>query len=254
MLRTLAVTLTFLLWTGLLLIPVFLSVALTFSGNASAWMARNLWAPVILWVAGIRIQIDPPPALDPRQSYVFVCNHQGIYDIPAAIRILPFPLRFVAKSSLAPVPVLGWYLKLAGHVLIDRTNRHRAKRSLDLAARKVAAGVSILIYPEGTRSPDGTIRPFKKGPFQLALAAQVPIVTVAIEGSQRINGKGSLRTRPGLLRIRLGEPIPTTGLVQRDREALMRQVHDRLIDSHLAIGGLGGDRAHPIAAADGADA
>jgi 1-acyl-sn-glycerol-3-phosphate acyltransferase len=235
------------IWTGLLQIPVTLSVLLTWSGEASLWMARNLWAPVILWSAGVELEADPLPALDHKKPYVFMSNHQGFFDIPAACATIPNNVHFVAKKSLGYVPILGWYIRTAGHILIDRSKRQDAMRSLEQAGAKIAKGKSIIIYPEGTRSRDGIIRPFKKGPFVMAIAAQVPIVPIAVEGTKDIMTKGAVRMTPGRVRIRLGEPVPTAGLTLDDREDLMRIVHDRMIDAHLAIGGAGGDREKAIA-------
>ncbi len=237
------------LWTLVLLVPVAATVLLTLEGDAAGWMARNLWAPAVLRVAGVTLVADPLPPLDLRQPYVFVGNHQGYFDIPAAFATIPHPIRFVAKRSLGFIPVLGWYLHLTGHVLVDRGNRQRAVDSLRAAARKVARGTSILIYPEGTRSDDerGAIRAFKKGGFVLALESQVPIVPVAVDGSHRVRRKHDPAIRPGTLRIKVGAPIATAGMTLADRDRLMRNVHDALIDLHLAIGGAGGDRAAVIA-------
>ena len=237
MVRSLFVILVAAVWTLLLQIPVTLSVLVTFSGDASAWMARKLWAPVVLWAAGVRVEADPFPDLKPEQPYVFMSNHQSFFDVAAAYYAIDHPFRYVAKKSLVYVPILGWYLLMSGHILIDRGNRRRAMGSLRRAGEKIARGISILIFPEGTRSPDGTVRGFKKGPFLLALMAQVPIVPVAVEGSRHVLPKGSNRVTPGTIRVRLGDPIPTKGLTLADRDRLMDLVHQKLVEAHHAIGG-----------------
>ncbi|MHB1847141.1 MAG: lysophospholipid acyltransferase family protein, partial [Deltaproteobacteria bacterium] len=182
--RSLFVVLVFAVWTGLLLVPVALSVLLTFGGEGAGWMATNLWAPVILWAGGVTLRAERNDALDPTQPYVFVGNHQGYFDVPAAFATLRHRVRFVAKRSLGRVPILGWYLHLAGHILVDRANRQRSVESLRRAAQKIRRGRSILIYPEGTRSDDetGAIRGFKKGAFMLAIESQVPVVPIAVDG------------------------------------------------------------------------
>jgi len=237
------------LWILILLVPVTLSLLLTGSGDAAGWMARHLWAPAVLRVAGVELIAEQNPALDLAQPYVFVGNHQGYFDIPAAFATIPHPIRFVAKRSLAFVPILGWYMLLTGHVFVERGNRQQSMDSLRRAGERIGRGTSILIYPEGTRSDDesGAIRAFKKGGFMVALAAQVPIVPVAVDGSHHIKRKGHFAIRPGTLKIKVGDPIPTAGLTTADREALMRTVHDKPIDLHLSIGGVGGDRANAIA-------
>jgi 1-acyl-sn-glycerol-3-phosphate acyltransferase len=227
-------------WTLVLLIPVLISLPLTFSGDTGAWMARVLWAPFVLWISRVQLIADDAyPPLDPRQPYIFVSNHQGFYDIPAAYATIRHRLRFVAKRSLVFVPFIGWFIYLGGHILIDRSNRKRSIRSLTKAAARVRRGTSLLVYPEGTRSPDGRIQLFKKGPFVLAIEAQVPIVPVAVEGSHRILRKHDWSIHPGAIRIRLGEPIPTQGLTIADRDELVRRVRSSLITAHRAIGGAG---------------
>jgi 1-acyl-sn-glycerol-3-phosphate acyltransferase len=228
-------------WTLILLVPVLISLPLTFSGDTGAWLARVLWAPFVLWISRVRLiaDLDPYPQLDPRQPYLFVSNHQGFYDIPAAYATIRHRLRFVAKRSLVFVPVIGWFIYLNGHILIDRRNRQRSIRSLSKAAARVRRGTSLLVYPEGTRSLDGKIHGFKKGPFVLAIEAQVPIVPVAVEGSGRILRKHDWSVHPGSVRIKLGEPIPTRGLTISDRDELVRRVRSSLVAAHLSIGGAG---------------
>ena len=203
------------LWTGILQIPCTLASLFTFSGETCLRIARNIWAPVILRAAGVTLEVDPlPPSLDRRKPYVFMSNHQSHFDIAVACKVVPNNLHFVAKKELRWVPVLGWYIFVAGHILIDRANRADAMRSLERAAAKIAKGKSIIIYPEGTRSPDGVIQPFKKGPFAMAIAAQVPIVPLVVEGTKHIMRKGGIRMFPGKVRVRVGEPIPTAGYTQ----------------------------------------
>jgi 1-acyl-sn-glycerol-3-phosphate acyltransferase len=244
MLRSLGIAAAVGAWTAILLVPAILSQLVTFSGNTSAWMARVLWAPCVLWISRVRLILDGPyPNLDPNQPYIFVSNHQGYYDIPAAYATIRHPVRFIAKRSLVFVPFIGWFIYLGGHILIDRRNHQRSVRSLSRAAARVRGGTSLIVYPEGTRSTDGKIHAFKKGPFVLALEAQVPIVPVAVEGSYRVLRKRDVHVHPGAIRIRIGAPIPTQGLTIEDRDALVQRVRSALIAEHLAIGGAGGDDA-----------
>jgi 1-acyl-sn-glycerol-3-phosphate acyltransferase len=239
MLRSLLIAVTVGLWTLVLLVPVVVSLSLTLSGDTGAWMARVFWAPFVLWISRVRLVQDPYPTLDARQSYVFVSNHQGFYDIPAAYATIRHRLRFVAKRSLLFVPFIGWFIYVGGHILIDRGNRKRSIRSLSRAAEQVRRGKSLLVYAEGTRSPDGGIHAFKKGPFVLAIAAQVPIVPVAVEGSYLVLRKHDCSIHPGTVRIRMADPIPTRGLTIADRDDLMRRVRAALVAAHLEIGGAG---------------
>lgn len=232
------------LWTGLMIVPLAAGVLLTGSHDGAGWVTSHIWAPPLLWVAGVTLRVDPLPPLDPKQPYVFMSNHQGLFDIPATVAALPRPVRFVAKRALARIPVFGWELHIAGHVIIDRENQPRAVQSLRRAAAKIARGANVLIYPEGTRTEDeaGALRGFKKGGFMLALEAQAPIVPIAVDGSHRIRQKHGRAIRAGEIRVKVGAPIPTRGLTAADRDALARRVRDAIIDLHLSIGGAGGDR------------
>lgn len=210
-------------------------------------MARRCWSPGLLFAAGTRIDLAPAAKLDPHGPYVFAMNHQSMIDIPIAFANIPVNLRFVAKRILAFIPFLGWYMWRTGMIFVDRGNREQALRSLQQAGLKVRAGASILAYPEGTRSKDGSVLPFKKGPFVVAIEAGVPIVPVAVDGSHRALPKDGFRVRPTTVRLAIGEPIPTAGYGQADVELVIKRVRDALIDLHAGIGGRGGDKEDAIA-------
>jgi 1-acyl-sn-glycerol-3-phosphate acyltransferase len=159
------------------------------------------------------------------------------------------PFRYVAKHQLRWVPLLGWYLWLAGHIFVNRSNRRAAIASLERASGQIRSGTSIVVYPEGTRSEDGRILPFKKGPFALALKARVPIVPVTIEGSWRVMPKNSWDIKPGEIQVMIGAPIDTRTFAEDDREGLLRVVRDQIIEQSLLLGGRGGDREDTVAAA-----
>ena len=204
--------------------------------------ARRYWGSGLVRIAQATIVQHPGFVPEPGKPYFFAMNHQSLFDIVAAFVCIPENLRFVAKKSLRAIPFLGWYMSVTGMVFIDRKNHQSAVRSLDEACQKIRDGISILVYPEGTRSPDGSILPFKKGPFVMAIQAGVPIVPLAIEGSYRIVGRGSARLSPATVHFKAGEPIPTAGLTLDDRDRLMQKVRDALIDLHVSIGGRGGDK------------
>jgi 1-acyl-sn-glycerol-3-phosphate acyltransferase len=150
-------------------------------------------------------------------------------------------LRFVAKNVLKFIPFLGWYMWMTGMIFVDRSKGTKAVRSFAKAAAQIRAGANIIVFPEGTRSRDGSILPFKRGPFALALQAGVAIVPVAIEGSGRVMCAGGFRLEPGLVRLKIGQPIATTGRAAQGRDQLMREVRAALIDLHRQIGGVGDD-------------
>ncbi len=226
-----------------------LAMIVTLNPSNSVWVARHLWSPILLWAGGAKLVVHGAENVDPKRPTIYVANHQSTIDIPAHFMSVPVNFRYVAKSQLRWVPFIGWYLWLAGHVLIDRSNRRAAISSLDAAAKRIRGGVSIFLYPEGTRSDDGRVLPFKKGPFALALQARVPICPVTIEGSGKIMPKNSWNITPGTIHVKIGAPIDTTGFATEDREGLARHVRNVVIDQSLELGGLGGDREAAVAAA-----
>jgi 1-acyl-sn-glycerol-3-phosphate acyltransferase len=210
-----------------------------FHGELPLVMARRCWAPGLVWASTADLRVEAMPRLDSDRSYVFVMNHQSMLDIAVAFAVIPKNLRFVAKAILRFVPFLGLYMWRTGMIFVERKSPKKAYESLASGARRMRRGISILAYPEGTRSTDGCIKPFKRGSFVLAQVAEIPIVPVAIEGSWRVLPRGGFRLRPGVVRVKIGEPIPTTGLAPHDVARLAETVRARLIELHRSIGGLG---------------
>jgi 1-acyl-sn-glycerol-3-phosphate acyltransferase len=186
------------------------------------------WSHLILKTTGVRVSIEGLDRLTAGRTYVFVSNHQSIYDIPIIFDSLPFQLRIIAKESLSRFPVLGWHLKRGGHLFVDRRRPDRVgilKRWRSL----VADGLSLLIFAEGTRSPDGHVARFRGGSFLLAIEAGLPIVPVAVIGSRKVMPKGRLRTEPAEVRLIVHDPIEPPTLAAptvRDAKALADRVHD----------------------------
>ncbi|WP_050791914.1 lysophospholipid acyltransferase family protein [Stigmatella aurantiaca] len=214
-------------------------MVLTLNGNLPLVMARRIWAPMHWRIAGAHLHVDPLPDIDWSRPHIFLMNHQSAMDIPCAFAALPVNIRFIAKHVLQYVPFLGWYMTMTGMIFVNRTHRRKAVQSLKQAGERIRAGKSILAFPEGTRSLDGLILPFKKGPFVLAIEAQVPIVPVAIEGSGRALPTGGIRLRRHDIRVKVGMPIETQGLTGADREALLRRTRDAIIQLHRELGGPG---------------
>lgn len=181
------------------------------------------WARNALWAAGIPYRVLGLERVPLEKPLVIASNHQSWFDIFLLAAVMPGSLRFVAKKELARVPVLGRAMRQAGHVFIDRQHRAAAFEAYDEAADAIRAGISAVVFPEGTRSRTGELLPFKKGPFVLAIAARVPLVPVYCAGTFTLMPKGSWRVRPHPIALAFGAPIDTTGMVYDDRERLMEE-------------------------------
>lgn len=184
--------------------------------------AARRWSRWLLRVAGIKVRIEGAHRLSPDRPVVYVSNHQSWFDILALAANLPGTVRFVSKKELAKIPVLGRAMRQAGHIFIDRQNRQKAFSAYEEVSGVIAAGLSAVVFAEGTRSRTGELQSFKKGPFVLAIAAQVPVVPVYCAGTFTILPKGSVRVRPHDVTLYVGDAIPTKGLDYEDRERLLQ--------------------------------
>lgn len=193
------------------------------SGNLVCDLAR-LWGIGILKAAGVTVEVDSRAVLDPTQPYVFMANHLSAMDIWAVLAAVPTRLRFIAKKQLARVPFVGWAIWAGRFIFIDRKNAARAKESIEEAKRRIRAGSSVILFPEGTRSRDGKMLPFKKGGVHLALDTGVPIVPVAIWGTFEAMPKGTLLVPSATIKVIIGAPIATSGHTESDRDRLLGRV------------------------------
>lgn len=193
--------------------------------------AGRRWARSLLWTAGTRVELTGGEALEPGRAHVLVSNHVSWFDILALAASLPGPFRFVAKKELTKVPIFSQAWQAAGHIPIDRHDRASAIQSLEVARRSLEEHrPTVIFFPEGTRSPTGELRGFKKGAFILAIQTGVEVVPAAILGSREVMPKGSLRIRTGrTIRVRLGPPIPVDGLTIDDRDALTRRGREAVL-------------------------
>jgi len=204
-----------------LIAPVAAAVA-AFDQRA-AYRICQLWVRINLRLYGVRVRAHYLAPLDPSCAYVFMSNHRSQFDILAVVvALIQFQLRWVAKVELTRVPVFGWALKHTGHIIIDRSNHEQSVASLRAARSKMDEGVSVMIFPEGTRSgPDQALLPFKKGGFMLALETGFPIVPIAVRGSREILPRGSWQPAAGEIEVVVGAPIPVVGA---HRDELLERV------------------------------
>jgi 1-acyl-sn-glycerol-3-phosphate acyltransferase len=197
------------------------------SGNTQHRLAR-IWARSLLAVSFIRVRVEGLQHLDPDASYVFVSNHQSLMDIPAILTRLPYQFRFFAKKGLFRIPFLGTHLKRAGHLPVDRSNARNSLKSMSEGGRMIAGRhVSLLLFPEGGRCPEG-LRDFKEGAAYIAIKAGAPVVPMAINGMRELLPMGSVDIRSGKVLLRIGQPISTKGMKLSDREALTARLYDEV--------------------------
>lgn len=212
-------------------------------GYVAHWCART-WSRLILRTTGVRVEIAGLERLEPGRTYLFVANHQSVYDIPILFWSLPYQLRIIAKESLGRFPFLGWHLRRTGHMLVDRKHPDRAA-IFSWASRLTSTGLSLIVFPEGTRSRDGRVGRFKRGSIYLALEAGIPVVPLSVVGSRHVMLKGRLATFPGRVRLIVHDPIDTSGLSGTDPRAFAERV--RQIIAPDAESDVPHDDVHPRA-------
>ena len=195
----------------------------------------RLWGKVALLANRVKVRVEGLEHVKGQGPYIFMSNHQGSYDIFAILGYLPFQFRWLAKKELFSIPFFGWVMAAAGYVSIDRKGTRKTVAAMNEAARKIRDGMSVVIFPEGTRSPDGSIQPFKKGGFTLAIKAKVPIVPIAITGSRDIMPKDKLTALPGEIRMRMDDPIETQNDSMKDRESLMETVSKAISKNFILL-------------------
>ena len=198
-------------------------------GNAQIGVAR-VWARGILFVAGVRVKSEGLEKLKADGSYVIASNHASYMDTPVILSIMPMQFRFLAKSGLFKIPLLGSHLKRAGHIPVPREDPRAAVKTLTLAATNIREkGISTLIFPEGGRTPDGELKAFKEGGAYIAIKAGVPIIPVAVIGTRAVVPIHSGIVKAGTVIVRVGEPIETAHLTLKDRERLTAEVRQQIM-------------------------
>ena len=228
--QTLIIVLWFILVTVLIASTVIICSFFSRTGNGPHLLAR-LWANSLLWVSRVKITVIGTEKLDPERSYIYMPNHQSNADIPLLLGRLPVQFRWLAKAELFKIPIFGRAMRGVGYISIDRSNRKSAFKSLARAARTIRDGTSVLIFPEGTRSRDGHLLPFKKGGFVLAVDSGVPIVPIIIRGTRDIIPKGHFMIRPAPVTMQILDPVETTNYTRKTKDALLAHIRTILIDN-----------------------
>lgn len=230
MIRTLLLIIWALLVTGFFAtMAIFVSFT-SKSGNLPHMVAR-LWAKSLLVASGIKVTVKGHSNIDSTGSYIYMSNHLSNFDIPVLLAYLPVQFRWLAKAELFKIPLFGYAMQRAGYISIDRSNFRSAVQSLKKAAINIRDGVSVLIFPEGTRSQDCNIQQFKKGGFVLAVDSGVPIIPVIIHGTWPIMPKKRILVKPGNVVLEIAKPIKSSDYTRKSKEDLMEKVRNVLIES-----------------------
>jgi 1-acyl-sn-glycerol-3-phosphate acyltransferase len=173
-------------------------------------LARG-WARTSLRICGVKVHVQGLEKVAMNRSYVYVSNHASMFDIPAIIAAIPDQIRIVFKKELHWIPIFGWGLKYGSYISIDRSRGPAAMKSLEDAVKKIRTGASVLLFAEGTRTLDGQLQPFKRGAFNIAVKAGVPVVPLTVNGSFKLLPKRSIVVHPGKVGLVLESPIEITG-------------------------------------------
>lgn len=192
----------------------------------------NIWAKMILFFSATRVELVGGENVLLESPQVFMANHQSDFDIFIVLAFVPGQFRWIAKKELFRVPIFGPAMRRAGYIEIDRQHHEKAVQSIAEAARKIREGKSVMTFPEGTRSKDGTIKPFKQGVFHLAIQSGVPITPISIIGSGSIMPKRSLRVYPGKITMVIGKPIPVKDYPVEKRGELIEKVRSVIVKNY----------------------
>jgi 1-acyl-sn-glycerol-3-phosphate acyltransferase len=222
---------------GIVLITVCFAPAMVIvsvfprSAYATYRMGR-MWNLVVSKLMGVSFTLTGGDKILPGASYIVTPNHQGFADILALFVSLPVPFRWVIKREILKIPFFGRGIRATGAICLDRSDRERAVQSLQEGTNKLGGGWSVVIYPEGTRTPDGLLHSFKKGAFMMAVQTGIPILPVTCNGAFKIMPKKKLLFRPGHVTLTVGDPISTEGLTEADVPKLMEETW-QAINKHL---------------------
>jgi 1-acyl-sn-glycerol-3-phosphate acyltransferase len=218
-------------WTTMILI----STPINYKGKVSNFIVK-IWSKNLLAISFIKVKIAGVENIKDNQNYIYISNHSSLFDILITLAAIPSNIRFVAKKQIFNVPLFGWAMRVAGYISVDRSRSVKAMRSIEAAAAKIRSGLSVIMFAEGTRSKDGSIQPFKRGPFLLAAKTNVPIIPVTINGAERVLPKDTLRLSGGKVEIVFGEQIPTINVASKNDELeLLEKVKNVIIKNKKGI-------------------
>lgn len=201
-------------------------------GEDRGHKVAKLWARILLLLFNTRIEVIGAENIYVGKPQILMANHQSDFDILVLLAAIPGQFRWIAKKELLKIPLFGIAMRKSGYIGIDRQNHEKAMESIEKALQKIREGKSIMSFPEGTRSRNGIIRPFKQGMFHLAIASGAPIVPISIIGSGQIMPKGSLNVKPGKITVVIGKQIGVSGYTAENHDVLIEQVRSAIIRNY----------------------
>ena len=231
MIRTLFIGLWTVVLTGFFAVILILTSFVTKDGGTPHKVAR-IWAKCILAASNIKVTVNGLANLNRKGSYIYMPNHVSNFDIPVLQAYLPVQFRWLAKAELFKIPIFGYAMQRAGYISIQRFDRKSAIQSLNKASEIIRNGTSVIIFPEGTRSQNQNIQPFKKGGFVLAVDSGVPIIPVIIHGTWKIMQKKQILVTPGNVVLEIKKPINTLDYARKTKDDLMEKVRNIILESY----------------------
>lgn len=214
--------------TTVLFLPMTIAAFLSSTGNM-AFNISKVWAYIMLIVTGIHTEIKGQEKIKRGQSYIIISNHQSLFDIPALVTRLGIQFRWVIKKEILKVPLFGYALWASKNIFIDRSDISQAIASINEGLKRLPKGVSVMVFAEGTRSPNGGIRPFKKGGFVMAIDNNIPVLPVTVNGGRKILAKGDIVYSPGSIEVVVGDPIDTVNYTRDDLENLVQKTRNAIV-------------------------
>ena len=221
------------LYTGIMGSFSLLSSFFDRGGRMQHWFAVH-WARMILATGGVRVRVEGADHIDPAQPAVYTSNHLSALDIPVLYSCIPGQFRIMAKRELFSYPFMGWHLTRSGQIPIEQGDARASLRSLNRASESLRHGMPLAIFPEGGRARDGHMQPFMGGAFYMAIKAQAPVVPIVLVGTYELLQMNSFHLHPGEVRMIIGEPIPTLGMVPRQMDELSARVRKVMFDAYYA--------------------
>lgn len=200
------------------------------SGWIIQFLGNIFWGPIVCAVCGIKLTVRGAQNIKKSSGNIYVANHTSLLDIAVLVTAIPLPLYFVAKNELKKVPILGQYMFLLGHIFVDRKNKDRAMLSMREAAAKINQGKNVITFPEGTRSKDGKIQPFKKGTFVIAKEGNIDIIPIGISGAFDVLPSGRFKIKSGKVFINIGTKMDGKLFTTMTVEEITSQAQNRVKD------------------------